>query len=358
MAYQGLDNKTSSAAELALLADENGRDVLLVLVKTSYDIADDGLLTLSEKQEPICFEGEYFGEPGQSSLKVAPEANFEKLATDVALIGHAYAPGGQPVPHFDVGLQIANMRQHIRVFGDRVWQKRITAKRLVTWVMSSPKPVIKMPLIYEKAFGGQDMTPDDKKFHAVEPRNLLGTGVIANHSKLEEVALPNLEDPKQLIKSPTDRPEPLGMGFVSPDCQPRLGYSGTYDKKWEETRLPMLPLDFNRAFFNAAHSKLSTQGFLEGSEIVHVINACPQGRLSFQMPGEKPEINIKFRYEELKALAVKLDTVLINTDDMKLIMLWRATEDVFNRLYDMEKIVVQEHLQSQQIIPDDYELMA
>ncbi len=357
MAYQGLDNSTKSAAEMALLADENGRDILLVLVKSTYDIAVDGSLTLSEEQAPICFEGEYFDEPGKSSLKIAPEANFEKLATDVVLIGHAYAPNGQPVAHFDVGLQVANMRQHIRIFGDRLWQKRITAKKIVTWVMTHPQLVTKMPLIYEKAFGGQDMTPDDKKFHVAEPRNLLGTGIIAKHSKLNEVALPNLEDPKQLIQSPTDRPTPLGMGFVSPDCQPRLAYAGTYDENWKKTRLPMLPADFKRAFFNAAHPSLIAQGFLQGNEMVHVINACPQGRLSFPLPEGKPNISIKFQYSEPKLLVVKLDTVLINTDEMKLTLLWRATQDVFNKIYDMEKIVVEE-VQSQQTIPDDYELMA
>jgi len=341
MAYQGLDNKTDSEAEMALLADENGRDVLLVLVKTRYDIADDGSLALSKEQEPICFEGEYFGEPGLSSLKIAPEANFEKLATDVVLVGHAYAPNGQPATQFDVGLQVANRRQHIRVFGDRVWQKRLTAKGIVNWVMTHPQPIIKVPLIYEKAFGGQDLTPDDKKHHVCEPRNLLGTGVIAKHSQLEAVALPNLEDPTQLIQSPADRPQPMGMGFVSPDCQPRLGYSGTYDKNWEKTRLPMLPLDFKREFFNAAHPKLIAQGFLTGHEVIHIINACPQGKLSLEMPGDKPEISIKFQYEAAKPLVVKLDTVLINTDDMKLTLLWRATEDVFNRIYDMEKIVVE-----------------
>ena len=359
MAYQGLDNKTDSEAEIALLADENGRDVLLVLVKTSYDIADDGSLSLSEEQEPICFEGEYFGEPGQSSLKIAPEANFEKLATDVVLIGQAYAPGGQAVTQFDAGLQVADLRQHIRVFGDRIWQKRTTAKRVVTWEMSAPQPIVQVPLIYENAFGGEDLSPDEDKHYAFDPRNLIGTGVIAKNSKLDKVPLPNLEDPKQLIRSPEDRPQPVGMGFISPDWQPRLGYSGTYDENWEKTRLPMLPLDFNRTFFNAAHPRLIAQGFLQGSETIHTVNVTPQGRLSIQLPGDKPEISFKYQHKEPKKLEVKLDTIIINTDEMKLILLWRASEDVFNRIYKMEKIIVEDVKQeTPEKIPDDYDLMS
>jgi len=352
MAYQGLDNRTDFSADMALLANEKGRDVLLVLVKSCYDIADDGRLSLSKKQAPICFEGKYVGEPGLSSLTIAPEANFDKLATDVVLVGHAYAPNGEPVSQFDVGLQVATLRQHICVLGDRVWQKRVTAKGLVTWVMTQPQPVTKMPLIYEKAFGGQDLTPADKKHQACEPRNLLGTGLIAKHSQLDEVALPNLEDPNQLIQSPSDRPQPMGMGFVSPDCQPRLGYSGTYDKHWEQTRLPMLPLDFDRKFFNAAHPALIAPGFLNGHEVIHLTNACPSGKLSLQMPGDRPAISIQFRYEESKRLDVKLDTVLVNTDDMTLTLLWRATEDVFNRIYEMEEIMVEELEESKKMIPE------
>ena len=340
MAYQGLDNQTDFEAELSLLADENARDILLVLVKVTYDIADDGGLSLADEQESICFEGEYFGEPGQSSKKVAPEANFDKLATDIVLIGHAYAPNGQAVTQFDIGIQVANMRQHIRVFGDRVWQKRTTGNKIVTWHMSAPDMVTKIPVIYEKAFGGQDLTPENKKHFVFEPRNLLGTGIIAKDSHLEEVALPNFEDPKQLIQSPADRPAPLGMGFISPDWQPRLGFAGTYDGSWEKTRLPLLPNDFNRAFFNAAHPNLVAQGFLTGNEDIHLINVCPQGKLSLKMPGEIPQVGMQFQYEAIKALTVKLDSVIINTDDMKLILLWRATQDVTNRIYDMKTITV------------------
>jgi len=58
-------------------------------VESCDDIADDGRLSLSKEQAPIYFEGEYVGEPGLSSLTIAPEANLEKLATDGVLVDHA-----------------------------------------------------------------------------------------------------------------------------------------------------------------------------------------------------------------------------------------------------------------------------
>ena len=359
MAYKGLENNTPYKVELALIADENGRDVMLVLVKQTYDISANGELTLAEEQADICFEGEYFGEPGQSSLKIAPEANFCKLATDVVLIGQAYAPYGQSVTELDAGIKVGLLQQHVKIIGDRVWEKRVTAG-VVNWFMSAPQPFTNMPLIYENAFGGQDLTPDDEKHYAYEPRNLIGKGVIAKNSKQSTVSLPNIEDPKNLIKSPNDRPQPMGCGFISPDWQPRLGLSGTYDKNWEQTRLPLLPSDFKREFFNAAHPTLTAKGFLQGDEQVFLVNVCQQGSVKFELPGQKPQVQFKFQYEDAKDLNLDLDTVVINTDDMQITLLWRVTQDVFHRVYEMEKIFVNEKQQSQQtqIIPDDYDLTA
>jgi len=356
MAYQGLENNTPYKAELALIADENGRDVMLVLAKQTYDINANGELTLAEEQADICFEGEYFGEPGQSSLKIAPEANFCKLATDVVLIGQAYAPHGQPVTELDAGVKIGPMQQHVKIIGDRVWEKRVTAG-VANWFMTAPQAFTTMPLIFENAFGGQDLTPDEEKHYAYEPRNLIGKGVIAKDSKLDAVPLPNIEDPKNMIQSPSDRPQPMGCGFVSPDWQPRLAYSGTYDKNWEQTRLPLLPTDFKREFFNAAHPLLTAKGFLQGNEPVLLVNVCQQGSMKFVLPGQKPQMQFKFQYEDPQDLSVELDTVIINTDDMQATLLWRATQDVFDRIYEMEKIFVNEKTQTQ-VIPENYDLTA
>lgn len=339
MAYKGLQNNSPFSAELALLTDEDGRDVMLVLAKATYDISETGELTLSEEQEEVCFEGEYFAEPGQSSLKIAPEANFAKQATDVVLIGHAHAPYGQAVTQLDAGIKVGPVQQHVRVIGDRVWQKRVTGN-VVNWFATSPQPFTQMPLVYERAFGGQDLTPGNEKHYAAEPRNLVGTGVIAKHSAYEEVALPNLEDPANLIKSPSDRPMPMGFGYISPDWQPRLGYAGTYDESWEKSRMPLLPKDFKREFFNSAHPKLTAPGFLQGNESVMLINVTPQEKLVFNLPNEKPEIKFKYNYEGPVPLNADLDTVLINTDEMQLSLLWRATQNVFNRIYDIEEVFV------------------
>ncbi|MDX2476327.1 MAG: DUF2169 domain-containing protein [Gammaproteobacteria bacterium] len=337
MAYKGLENSTDFAAELALLADENGRDLMLVMVKATYSISETGHLQLIEEQIPVNLAGEYYGEAGKTSLKYAPEANFAKLSTDIALIGSACAPNGAAVIQIDVGLRVGSMSKGLRVFGDRIWM-RSSNRIYAGWSMSKPQAFTSMPLIYERAFGGVDLSPENEQERISEPGNLVGTGIIAKKSRLEKVCLPNIEDPKQLIKSPQDRPQPTGFGFISPEWQPRQSYAGTYDKAWQDSRMPLLPQDFDRRFFNAAHPDLISPGFLIGTEPVDIINASPRGRLQFNLPGNAPIIKVAMVYEEPLTLETQLDSVIINTDDHIVQLLWRGSLDVYNRIYDLEKI--------------------
>lgn len=341
MTYQGLKNHTAFTAEPLLLADEQGRDVLVVLVKCTYHIQAQGKLVLAETQTPLCLAGEYWGEPGLSSLKYAPECAFNKTATDVALIAHAYAPKGTAVTALEVSLRVGPLYKTVRVIGDRLWHKSFMGMLGNSWEMSPPQTFTTMPLVYERAFGGKDTTPEKPAQHEYEYRNTIGAGLIAKHSQhQQDIPLPNLEDPRALITDISDRPPPAGFGFITPDCQPRLNHAGKYDSAWQKTRMPLLPLDFNPQFFNAAHPELIAPGFLSGEEPVEIINAVPEGKLNFTLPGDKPQVQLTLSGEDPLELEVTLDSVIINTDERSLMMLWRANANVYQRLYDIETVVV------------------
>jgi len=351
MAYQGLKNNTLFAAELALLADEEGRDVLLVLAKATYTLigsmtdgatarmAEHAYLRLAKRQLPVNPAGDYYGEPGKTSLKYAPEYNFAKPGTDVALIGHAHATNGEPITQLDATLIVGPVSKTVRVFGDRVWQCERT-KRTTSWRMTQPQAFTTMPLVYERAFGGADATPDHDRDKEDEPRNPVGTGLIATNSRLTDVSLPNLEDPRQLIQRVEDRPVPAGFGFISPDWEPRRTRVGTCDNAWQTTRMPFLPKDFDRRYLNAAHSDLQVNGYLRGDEPVDIINASSQGRLSFTLPGCKPVVSVKLANESPAVLESQLDSLIINTDDNTVQLLWCGRMNIDQRIYDLEKIEI------------------
>jgi len=339
MAYQGLTNNTNYIAEQYLQQDENGRDLMIIMAKVTYAYDVQGRLVMADEAAPIIPEGEYWAAPENSSLKYAPEGTFAKQATDIALIGHACSPGAQPTRQLDVGLQVGKLRKIAKVFGDRYWVKSagMFGSR---WSQTQAVPFSKMPLLYELAFGGEDLTPTDPKHHAYEARNPVGTGMIAEGSKLSKVKLPNIEAPNQLIQAITDRPEPTGFGFIAPNWQPRMADAGSYDEAWRKTRLPQLPGDFNRRFFNAAGPGLIADGYLLGNEAITLHNLNAHGQISFYLPGHKPAIHFAFARETAQPLTVNLDSLIINSDQQTVELLWRAEQDVYQRIYEIETVTL------------------
>jgi hypothetical protein len=141
----------------------------------------------------------------------------------------------------------------------------------------------------------------------------------------EGIQLPNLEDPAHPLKSYGDTPPPAGFGFISPNWQPRAALAGTYDEKWMNERMPLLPTDFERRFFNAASPGLVAPGYLKGNEPVLIENASPGGRLMFSLPGvPPPKVHVELRGGVHHDLATNLDTVIINTDENLLFLIWRT----------------------------------
>jgi hypothetical protein len=320
MGHPSIDNRTPFAFEPLLLADEDGRPIVAPLVKATFDLDSNGGVTLAEDQLPVNFAGEYHGAPGESSLRYEPETAFIKPKTDVVLVGHAYAPRPGTAK---IGVQfgVSNLRKTIHVVGDRHWEKTLLKPKV-----TPPAPFEKIPLVYERAFGGWDRSHPDPKKHDCEPRNPVGVGFHAKGSKFEEGApLPNLEDPEKPVAKYGGKSRPAGFGFVSPDWRPRSELAGTYGEKWEKTRSPLLPEDFRRDFFNAASPGLVMPRYLRGNESILVRNAVPAGRLEFRLPGTKPpECLVARRSGDEVLLETNLDTVIVDTDEMKLILLWRS----------------------------------
>lgn len=339
MADRGLINETPFAAQELYLADEEGRDLLVVVVQATYRISQDSSLSLAEEQLPVETAGTYHGEPGTSSYRYEPQVAPVKLATDVVLLGHAF-PERPGATHVDVRFRVGPVGKVIRVFGDRQWYGRSGYAAI-----SDPQPFDKMPLVYDRAFGGWDRSPADPDQHTVEARNPVGVGY---HNKklgtfIDGAPLPNLEDPRQLIKGYYDAPPPAAFGFVGPDWAPRAQYAGTYDEAWRQHRMPLLPQDFDRRFFNAASLDLVAPGYLRGDEYVLLVNAVPEGNVQFYLPGEpSPQCTVTLKTQASHAVQMQLDTVIVNADDRRLSLIWRGHMLVPDRrLHDIRAIRVE-----------------
>ncbi len=314
-------NHTPFVAELMLFANEQGVDSAYSIIKATYTIHPR--VAVAEKQVPVVPVDKPSGEPGKSSLHYPADACLIKPATDVLLVGHACAPRGEPVPEVDVSLRVGPVAKTVRVFGDRIWKRGLLSPS-----PSTPEPFTRLPLTYERAFGGTDATRAAEGTVEAEPRNPLGMGFRGRRTTLsvEGARLPNLEDPKGLISSPKDRPAPACFGPIPGHWEPRRSFAGTYDAAWQKSRAPYLPADFDRRFFQTAPPGLIAPGYLTGGEPVTVENASPRGTLQFALPQVKLRVVYTIAGEEHER-APNLDTVLIEPDQNRLILVWRAVAE-------------------------------
>ncbi|MDA8429047.1 MAG: DUF2169 domain-containing protein [Geobacteraceae bacterium] len=329
-------NDTPFTAAPFVLTGTDGSDTLAVIVKGSWRITDAGALCLADEQVPLNLEPLYAGEPGLSSLILDPDLVPEKPGTDCVLLGHAWALRGK-VTGLDVSFAVGPVRQQARVFGERIWQKALGAI-----AVSQPAPFEKIPLTWERAFGGQDASCLDPADHEYCLENPVGKGFVARKSlmNLDGLPLPNIENPRDLIVTPQQRPRPIGFGMVTPHWQPRLGYAGTYDDAWRRTMSPLPPADLDPRFYSAAAPGLVSPRHLTGNEQVLIEGAARQGRLQFALPGISPKATVRRRRGE-EALLLRLDTVIVEPDEARLVLVWRGALNVHGQVHDVGAVKVE-----------------
>jgi hypothetical protein len=304
-------------------------------VKSTWTIESDGRLLLAEQQVPLCLGGELWSEePAGSSYRYEPEVAFMKPATDIVMIGHAHAPRAD-TKEMVVGLRVGSLSKDVLVSGERIWFKTMGSVS-----MSGAVRFEKIPLVYERAFGGWDRDHPDPNKHSVEARNPVGRGYRAAGGFVEGLHVPNLEDPRARIKALTDKPAPAGFGFVSPNWQPRAALAGTYDETWSQERSPLLPKDFDRKHLNAASPGLVAPGYLHGNEQVAIVGATPEGRLSFALPAlPPPTVKVTLTDGAPQPVAMALDTVILEPDDRRVVLFWRGHLPLRTGPHDVRQVV-------------------
>ena len=115
-----------------------------LVAKRTYRVAR-GALVEADEQIPLV-EEPVFG-PDEAVLLHDTDLLLNRTAADVIVQGHAYAHSGQSV--FDAGVGIESFARVVRVFGDRRVEWHPSRLRF-----TSPQPVDKVPLGWERAYGG------------------------------------------------------------------------------------------------------------------------------------------------------------------------------------------------------------
>lgn len=321
-------NHTGLAAAVLATPDARGIETLSTLVKGTFDLRrldGSGVPAPAADQVPVALADEHHGDPDASSIRVPADFSLGKPGTDVLLAGSARAPHGRSVPWMDVSLAAGPVRKTVRVFGDRFWDGRAA---------TPPRPFERMPLTWELAFGGADG-------EEVEERNPVGRGFVAPGAGAppEGFALPNLEDPHHPLASWEHAPPPAAFGPVAPHWLPRRAWAGTYDDAWRISRAPYLPEDFDTRFFQLAPDGLAAPGHLRGGEPVEVSGATPEGPLRFLLP--TLDVRVEHRLDGATETApASLETVLVEPDESRVVLVWRAALPCDGKLLRVREITV------------------
>lgn len=332
-----VDNNTPFGAAIVPSRNKADEEFLTVVIKGQFDIAVlQNSLSIAEEQTDPVMSDTYWGDPEGSSVRYEADSALVKTGIDILLNGAAYAPDGKAVSALDVSLQAGDVKKTLRVVGDRYWHK----ERL-NWVVSEVTPFERMFLVYENAYGGVDKSLADTEFPAHYEYNPIGKGYVSasGGTPIEGLALPNIEHPASLIRRWDERPEPAGFGPVSRSWLPRRQYAGTYDEQWQQTRMPLLPHDFNDAYFNAASAGLVMPFDFANDGWIALENVVESGNLSFVIPKIKLNAAVRKKGKRVNYIP-QMDTVLIEPDDKKVTLCWRISVPCTRELLYIDNVTL------------------
>lgn len=237
-----------------------------------------------------------------------------KARREYLVYGSAFAT--QPVPGLEVSVHVGNRKKILSVFGPRHWG-------LVS--AGEPAPFSRMPINYGNAFGGPDF-----------PENPVGKGTVPDASG--KVPLPNIQDPRQLIISPGDKPMPAGYTAYPMDWPQRRRYLGEVDERWLQEDWPHFPRDTNREFFNTAPEDQRLEGFFAGDEKIEIVNMHPgKPLIHSSLPSLRPRIFVHQKEqggEVFREVPCRAETLWLFPDREVGVLLYRGTVAVTDEEYE------------------------
>jgi hypothetical protein len=309
---------------------QDGVPEWIVAVKATYDVHEDGAVSLAAEQVEPLLAPEYTGEDGASSLRYDADLVGEKPTTDIIVNGTAYAPQGRPSTEFLVAMRVGPVRKVLRVRGPRRWGDNGDDA-------SSPETVTRVPLAYERAYGGYDNADPDPKNQRLDTRNPVGCGVVADPRRRAGRLLPSFE-------YPDGNPEDTGpAGFGPIDCfwSPRRELHGTYDAAWERDRKPLFPTDWNQRSRLCSPADQQPKSHLHGGDIVELTNLTPGGRLEFQLPRAHIGFSTLIGKRTVEHRG-QLSTIIIEPDRFRVLMVWVTALPCPTDMDYLEETVVRE----------------
>ncbi|MER0240059.1 DUF2169 domain-containing protein [Fulvimarina sp. MAC8] len=329
-----VDNTTPFAAEGYFVRDREGLENWVVALRASFDIRADGLVSMRETQPPVRLAPQYEGDGSEVLLAEAEICPF-RPRVDFIVAGTACRPDMKAGRELEVLVDVAGRQKRARVSGPR----RLRAVKRRRPEIEAAEPFESLALSWRHSLGGRDPILGDEAT-AFNDDNPAGRGWTTRWEDLPagaELDLPQIEDTAAPVAIGKPLPVPFGFGAIQPHWRPRRKFAGTYDDAWRTNRQPLLPDDFDNAFYQSAPADQIFD--LRGGEPVRVVNLSPHGELAFRLPQAIFEARTQLGRERIdtrfRLIGVHLDTAASTVE-----MIWNTVVPCHGRDMDVDRSTV------------------
>lgn len=258
------ENNTSFPAKLLTSVLDENRMAGAVIVRATFDLRNGQLLPSAQQPWIVSLE------PWESPLgPFEADQPYRKGGVDLFVHGAAHTPGGTPQKQVAVSVEAGKFFFSAMVFGARTWQKPRPKSALVP---SDPIPFITLPLTPEYAFGGRMVIDGLPSPHMDNPK---GLGLYADEEAALNQPLPHIENAQALIRTWSDRPDPVSFGV----CPLQNGHRLRSAVEFVDGRFERI----TSRLFNAASPHLVAPQIDPGDRVV-LTGFSPEGPLEFRIP--------------------------------------------------------------------------
>jgi hypothetical protein len=330
-------------AEMTTALDVQGREHLVIVVKSSWRIPQSGQRPRPITPTPLVQADEFFGEPGESALRYGSDMARFKPRCDVLFDAHAHAPDGVPVQALTVAFKIGAFQKGLNVVGSRLWRKH-----LGMFSLSKPEPFTRMPLHYGLAFGGSRTYQKGRGDNAqtltesllTNPAGLgwVGPKTRSEVDGLSAHCLEALDDP---VSNPRGKHKPVAFSAIARHWQPRTQYVGTYDEHWQQEICPFLPEDFDEHYHQCAPQDQQIAYPQGGEDVVLCNMMAGRETVRFKLPRlDNMQIRILRKdYTTANPIAV-VDTLYFEPDQERFSAIWRASVPIQRRIQEFDTVAI------------------
>jgi hypothetical protein len=269
---------------------ERGALRVTAIVKVTLAFVEEGPMRLVAPRPIHETEAHHRDNPSRSIRAASDLAPYLPRA-EVTLTGHAWAPDGVPTLRSVVGLSVSDARG----------SSTLLDKRLTVFGEGATQPFDRMPLVYERAYGGMG--------HADNP---LGVGAGSDTRQ------PNVVDPR-------DPRSTAGFGPIARAWPARRGALSPAQRRALDEGVAEIPEGFDGSYFQASPRDQRLDA-IAGDEWIALHGLHPSRPIvRSKLPGARAFARVVATGQ---VFALRADTLAIDADELCCCVTFRAAIDV------------------------------